>query len=66
MKPAEIHDAPTDAAHERWAYLAPATIASIYRQALDAVVLPGFAYFGIDTSSAMAAVRRESWFEVDG
>jgi hypothetical protein len=62
LKPAEINDASDDVSYERWAYLAPVTIASIYRHALDEVVLPGFAHFGIDTTGAMAALRRESWF----
>jgi hypothetical protein len=44
------------------AYLAPTTIAAIYLDTLDEVVLPGFDHFGIDTTSAMAALRRESWF----
>ena len=63
LKPAEINDAADDPAYEQWAYLAPKTIASIYLRTLDEVILPGFAHFGIDTSSAMAALHRESWFD---
>jgi hypothetical protein len=62
LKPAEINDTADDPACERWAYLAPRTIASIFRSTLDEVILPGFAHFGIDTSNAMAAVRREPWW----
>ena len=61
MKPAEINPSEDDPAHERWGYLAPRTIASIYRRTLHDVIVPGFAEFGIDASAAMRVLAAKSW-----
>lgn len=61
MKPAELNASDDDPANERWGYLAPKAIASIYRAALHEVVVPGFAKFGIDTRDAMRALEAKGW-----
>jgi hypothetical protein len=61
MKPADMNPSDDDPAHERWGYLAPRTIAAIYRAALHDVVLPGFAKFGIDTRDALRALAVKGW-----
>jgi len=61
MKPAETHSADDDPTLDRWGYLGPKTVASIYRTAVREVVLPGFERFGVDTSKTINALETKGW-----
>lgn len=61
MRPAELTAESDDPALERWGYLGPKTIATIFRDAARDVVLPGFEHFGVDTTKTVAALAANGW-----